>query len=317
MKRMNLAEHWSKAVLLLLCALIVISCAAASAEENSMEGILTLSIDGQTLPVVWEDNASVEALKNLASEGALTVQMSMYGGFEQVGPLGASLPREDVQTQTTAGDIVLYSGNQIVIFYGSNSWAYTRLGKVDGATSEQMRALLGSHDVTLTLSVNSSRILVVVFSCTGNTRPLAEYAAEILSADLYEIEAEQPYTEADLAYYTGGRCDREQDDPSVRPAIANLPESISQYDTIIIGHPIWHGQAPMIIRTFLESYDFSGKTLVTFCTSASSGLGSSAKNLYPLVPDTVTWLESRRFPASATKDDIVSWLNSIGLESKE
>ena len=317
MKRMNLAVHWSKAVLLLLCALIVISCAAASAEENSMEGILTLSIDGQTLPVVWEDNASVEALKDLASEGALTVQMSMYGGFEQVGLLGASLPREDVQTQTTAGDIVLYSGNQIVIFYGSNSWAYTRLGKVDGATAEQMRALLGNHDVTLTLGMNSNRILVVVFSCTGNTRPLAEYAAEILSADLYAIEAEQPYTEADLAYYTGGRCDREQDDPSVRPAIANLPESISQYDTIIIGHPIWHGQAPMIIRTFLESYDFSGKTLVTFCTSASSGLGSSAKNLYPLVPDTVTWLESRRFPASATKNDIVSWLNSIGLESKE
>ena len=69
----------------------------------------------------------------------------------------------------------------------------------------------------------------------------------------------------------------------------------------------------MIIRTFLESYDFSGKTLVTFCTSASSGLGSSAKNLYPLVPDTVTWLESRRFPASATKDDLAAWLNSIGL----
>ena len=313
MKHMNLAEHWNKVVLLLICGLILLVCATALAEENNMTGSLTLSIDGQTLPVVWEDNASVEALKAMASEGTLTVQMSMYGGFEQVGPLGASLPREDVQTQTTAGDIVLYSGNQIVIFYGSNSWAYTRLGRVDGVTAEQMRTILGSHDVTLTLSMDSSRTLVVVFSCTGNTRTLAEYAAEILSADLYEIEAEQPYTEADLAYYTGGRCDREQDDPSVRPAIANLPESISQYDTIIIGHPIWHGQAPMIIRTFLESYDFSGKTLVTFCTSASSALGSSAKNLYPLVPDSVTWLESRRFPAGATKDDIAAWLNSIGL----
>ena len=313
MKHMRLAKHWNKTFLLLLCALIFLGCATASAEESTMAGSLTMSIDGQTIPVIWEDNASVEALKSLASEGSLTVQMSMYGGFEQVGPLGVSLPREDTQTQTAAGDIVLYSGNQIVIFYGSNSWAYTRLGRVDGATAEQMRALLGDHAVTLTLSADSSRTLVVVFSCTGNTRTLAEYAAEILSADLYEIEAEQPYTEADLAYYTGGRCDREQDDPSVRPAISNLPESIDQYDTIIIGHPIWHGQAPMIIRTFLECYDFSGKTLVTFCTSASSGLGSSAKNLYPLVPDTVTWLESRRFPASATKDDIAAWLNSIGL----
>ena len=313
MKHMRLAKHWNKTFLLLLCALIFLGCATASAEESTMAGSLTMSIDGQTIPVIWEDNASVEALKSLASEGSLTVQMSMYGGFEQVGPLGVSLPREDTQTQTAAGDIVLYSGNQIVIFYGSNSWAYTRLGRVDGATAEQMRALLGDHAVTLTLSADSSRTLVVVFSCTGNTRTLAEYAAEILSADLYEIEAEQPYTEADLAYYTGGRCDREQDDPSVRPAISNLPESIDQYDTIIIGHPIWHGQAPMIIRTFLECYDFSGKTLVTFCTSASSGLGSSAKNLYPLVPDTITWLESRRFPASATKDDLAAWLNSIGL----
>ena len=313
MKHMRLAKHWNKTFLLLLCALIFLGCATASAEESTMAGSLTMSIDGQTIPVIWEDNASVEALKSLASEGSLTVQMSMYGGFEQVGPLGVSLPREDTQTQTAAGDIVLYSGNQIVIFYGSNSWAYTRLGRVDGATAEQMRALLGDHAVTLTLSADSSRTLLVVFSCTGNTRTLAEYAAEILSADLYEIEAEQPYTETDLAYYTGGRCDREQDDPSVRPAISNLPESIDQYDTIIIGHPIWHGQAPMIIRTFLECYDFSGKTLVTFCTSASSGLGSSAKNLYPLVPDTVTWLESRRFPASATKDDFAAWLNSIGL----
>ena len=317
MKRMNLAKHWSRWALLLLCALITIGCAAASAEGNGTGSGLTLSIDGHTLPVIWEDNASVDALKAMVSEGPLTVQMSMYGGFEQVGPLGVTLPNADVKTQTAAGDIVLYSGNQIVIFYGANSWAYTRLGRIDGASAEQMRALLGSHDVTLTLSMSRNRTLVVLFSCTGNTRPLAEYAAEILSADLYEIEAEQPYTEADLAYYTGGRCDREQDDPTVRPAIANLPESIDQYDTIIIGHPIWHGQAPMIIRTFLENYDFSGKTLVTFCTSASSGLGPSARNLYSLVPDTVTWLESRRFPAGAAKIDIAAWLNSIGLDGKE
>ena len=81
-----------------------------------------------------------------------------------------------------------------------------------------------------------SDILVVVFSCTGNTKPLAEYAAELLGADLYEIEAAQPYTEADLAYYTGGRCDQEQDNPDIRPAIANPLVDIGQYSTIIIGH---------------------------------------------------------------------------------
>ena len=163
----------------------------------------------------------------------------------------------------------------------------------------------------------NSDILVVVFSCTGNTKPLAEYAAELLGADLYEIEAAQPYTEADLAYYTGGRCDQEQDDPDVRPAIANPQDNIDQYSTIIIGHPIWHGQAPRIISTFLESYDFSGKTMTTFCTSMSSGLGSSASNLYTLVPNSVIWLESRRFPAGASKEDIADWLKSIGMITAE
>ena len=105
--------------------------------------------------------------------------------------------------------------------------------------------------------------------------PIAEYAAELLGADLYEIKAKQPYTEADLAYYTDGRCDKEQADPSVRPEIDGKVENMGQYDIILIGHPIWHGQAPRIISTFLESYDFADKTLVTFCTSASSGLGSS------------------------------------------
>ena len=107
----------------------------------------------------------------------------------------------------------------------------------------------------------SSHMLVVFFSATGTTKAVAEQVSDILHADLYEILPEQPYTEADLAYYTGGRCDREQDDPSVRPAIAGEPIDIASYDTILIGYPIWHGQAPRIISTFLESYDFSGKTI--------------------------------------------------------
>ena len=158
-----------------------------------------------------------------------------------------------------------------------------------------------------------SRILVAYFSATGHTAPIAEYAADILGADLYEIKAEDPYTEADLAYYTGGRCDQEQDDPDVRPAISGSVEHMEQYDTVLIGHPIWHGQAPRIISTFLENYDFTGKTLTTFCTSASSGLGSSASNLYELVPGDVTWLESRRFPIGAEKDEVAGWLTEIGL----
>ena len=158
-----------------------------------------------------------------------------------------------------------------------------------------------------------SHILVAYFSATGHTAPIAEHAAEILDADLYEIKAKVPYTEADLAYYTDGRCDKEQADPSVRPEIDGGVANMEQYDVILIGHPIWHRQAPRIISTFLESYDFSNKTLVTFCTSASSGLGSSASDLYGLVPSSAKWLESRRFAIGASNEEVGEWLAEIGL----
>ena len=162
-----------------------------------------------------------------------------------------------------------------------------------------------------------AHILVAYFSATGHTAPIAEAAAELLNADLYEIVPEEPYTEADLAYFTGGRCDREQDDPDVRPVIAGSVGNMEQYDLVLIGHPIWHGQAPRIISTFLESYDLSGKTLTTFCTSMSSPLGSSATNLHGLVPESVTWLESRRFPIGASREDVAVWLAEIGLIGSE
>ncbi len=111
---------------------------------------MKLMIGETQVPVTWEENESVNALKALAEEEPLTIQLSMYGGFEQVGPIGQSIVRDDQQTTTGAGDIVLYSGDQIVVFYGSNSWAYTRLGHVD-LSQEEMEDLLGNGDVELTL----------------------------------------------------------------------------------------------------------------------------------------------------------------------
>ena len=114
---------------------------------------MQMFINGQPVNVEWDNNSSVQALKQLAASNKLTIQMSMYGGFEQVGSIGTSLPREDVQTTTKAGDIVLYSGNQIVVFYGSNSWAYTRLGHITDKTADELTELLGNGNVTLTLSM--------------------------------------------------------------------------------------------------------------------------------------------------------------------
>ncbi len=159
----------------------------------------------------------------------------------------------------------------------------------------------------------STKTLVVYFSCTGTTELVAEYITEILGADSYQIVPEDPYTEADLAYYTNGRADQEQNDPDVRPAISGGVENMDEYDTIILGYPIWHGQAPRIISTFLESYDFSGKTIVPFCTSHSSGIGSSADNLHVLCADSTLWIDGRRFEAGTSKEIIGEWLGSEGI----
>ena len=140
----------------LLCALMLCLVGmAASAEKTTVQegdNDMQMMIGETPVTVAWENNESVEALKTLAEEG-LRIDMSMYGGFEQVGSIGQSLPRDDAQTTTTSGDIVLYSGNQLVVFYGSNSWAYTRLGHITDQTPEQMKALLGNGDVTITLSM--------------------------------------------------------------------------------------------------------------------------------------------------------------------
>jgi hypothetical protein len=120
--------------------------------EEEEEPMMQMKINDTPVTVAWEDNESVSALKELAAND-LTIQMSMYGGFEQVGSIGQRLPSSDVQTSTSSGDIVLYSGNQLVVFYGSNSWAYTRLGHITDKTPEEMRTLLSNGDVTITLSV--------------------------------------------------------------------------------------------------------------------------------------------------------------------
>ena len=116
-------------------------------ETTEMKDTIQLLIGETEVPVTWEDNASVEALKALRP---LTIQMSMYGGFEQVGRIGQSIVSDDEEITTDSGDIVLYSGNQIVIFYGSNSWAYTKLGHVD-LSRKEMQELLGGGNVEITL----------------------------------------------------------------------------------------------------------------------------------------------------------------------
>ena len=124
-----------------------------SAEDEAIgDSSMTMMIDGTKVNVEWEDNQAVERLRDMAEDGDITIQMSMYGGFEQVGSIGQSLPRDDKQTTTRSGDIVLYSGNQMVVFYGSNSWSYTRLGHISDKNEAEMADLLSQGDVKITIS---------------------------------------------------------------------------------------------------------------------------------------------------------------------
>lgn len=157
--------------------------------------------------------------------------------------------------------------------------------------------------------------LIVYFSCTDTTKKIAEYMQEITGADIYRIEPEVPYTAEDLNYGDAStRATKEQNDSSARPAIAGKVENMAQYQNVVIAYPIWWGQAPRIISTFLESYDFSGKTIVPVCTSHSSGIGSSATNLHALTDGSVTWLEGRRFSSTSTKEEVAQWLKDSGIQ---
>lgn len=155
--------------------------------------------------------------------------------------------------------------------------------------------------------------LVVYFSRTGNTEKIAEYLIELTDADGYVIEAAVPYTDDDIKYQDDNcRANKEQNDKTVRPEIADPISSIDSYDTIFLGYPIWWGQEPRIIDTFLESYDFSDKTVIPFCTSGSSGIETSEKNISKLV-SIGNQLEGKRFPATATKEDVKAWYDTLPL----
>ena len=294
--------------------------------EQQETNILQAKIDDTIVHIQWEDNDAVNALKEMAKASVVTVNMSQYSDFEQVGPLGKSLPRNDSQTTTQPGDIVLYSGDQIVVFYGSNSWNYTRLGKITDKSEAELKTMLDKDNVTLYLSMGSENVqpkpvpaekksLVAFFSVTKNTKAIAEYISEHTGSVLYEIVPEQPYTDADINYGdSSSRTSIEQNDPNARPAIASTIENIEQYDIIYLGYPIWWGQAPKIMYTFLESITIKeNATIVPFVTSGSSPIGSSATNLKSSA-SSANWLEGRRFAAGTDKSIVTQWVDSLNLK---
>ena len=170
------------------------------------------------------------------------------------------------------------------------------------------------------------KVLVAYYSATGTTKAVAEKIAGLLGADLFAIEPSDPYSSGDLDWTNkSSRVCKEHDiifgskanGTATAADVGKLPVMLksaapdfARYDTVFIGYPIWWGQAPRIISTFLESYDFNGKTVVPFCTSGSSPIGSSATNLESLTPG-ADWLAGRRFSSGVSQSELTAWANEL------
>ena len=158
------------------------------------------------------------------------------------------------------------------------------------------------------------RILVAYFSATGTTKGVAEKIAAVTGGELYEIVPAVPYTQEDLNYSNSTtRATAEQRDPDARPEIKDGIADMDSFDVVFLGYPIWWSKAPKIIYTFLESYDFSGKTIVPFCTSGSSPISGSLSDIQALASDAI-WLSGERFSGSSTQDTVRNWINSLEYE---
>ena len=156
-----------------------------------------------------------------------------------------------------------------------------------------------------------SEVLVAFFSATGTTKGVAEKIASVTGGDLYEILAAEPYTADDLNYNdNSSRSTKEQDDKSARPEIGSEEISLEGYTTIYLGFPIWWGEEPRIMDTFVEKYSFEGITVIPFCTSASSGIGRSGPNMEELA-GSGTWLDGKRFGGSESEEELQSWIEGM------
>lgn len=158
-----------------------------------------------------------------------------------------------------------------------------------------------------------SKTLVAYFSASGETAKLAKTIAQVTGGDLFEIKPETPYTAADLDWRDKhSRSTLEMNDEKSRPAIANCVQDMASYETIFVGFPIWWYQAPRIIETFLESYDFTGKTLIPFATSGGSEMGKTESILKSICPAAV-WLPGKRMGSNEDSSAVQKWIHSLGI----
>ena len=182
--------------------------------------------------------------------------------------------------------------------------------QVKETAADNVNEKVNSNEINEEGEMPTNEILVVYFSATGTTKRVAEKIAELTGADIYEIEPASPYSSADLNWNDrNSRSTKEMDDPNVRPEIGSVDISLDQYKTIYLGYPIWWGDAPRIMSTFVEKYDFNGKKVIPFCTSGGSGIGRSGSNLAALAGGG-NFVNGERLNSSADTNNIQNFIDN-------
>ena len=205
---------------------------------------------------------------------------------------------------------------------GSNGASGTQMTEAESRSEENVTSAAesekapvdnsaASEETADTAASDHSDILVAYFSATGTTKGVAERIATVTGGDLYEILAADPYTDDDLNYNdSSSRSTSEQNDKNARPEIGSEDISLEGYTTIYLGFPIWWGEEPRILDTFVEKYSFEGITVIPFCTSGGSGIGRSGPNMEALA-GAGTWLEGKRFSGNVSEADLQSWIDGL------
>jgi flavodoxin len=295
--------------LALIMAFAVLTCAACAGKTDNGGGVPNESAPSVNLPVDDNDTndfAPSDVPQILAEPSAAAGNAP--SNTPEVVPSGTNRTADEMREQPSSAPLA--SAEPSAASQPSPSTVPN-----PNANETQQSAEINNNPTEI--NKEQTKMLVAYFSCTGNTKRLAEYAADALGADIYEIKPNEPYSAADLDYNDPkSRTSIEQNDKTARPEIANSATNIDGYGAIFIGYPIWWGEAPKIISTFLESYDFAGKTIVPFCTSGSSGIGSSDMNLHAF-ETSANWMPGKRFSGGASKTDVSEWISGLNLKTVE
>ena len=318
--------------LMIMLAMMMCSCADDSNEataQTTMSQKMYITIDGVSQPVTLYNNAATQALVEMLQDGPVTVTLNSSGGFEIWGALGFSLPTSNEQITAQPGDVVLYNGSNICIFYGSNSWSYTRLGHIDGLDENGLRSFLkaGESNIEVTLSLQpagsgpAGNTLVIYYSFTNHCHQIVESLTSQIDADVLRIYPADKSQQYEANGYEIGMAllnaiNANPNDADSYPEIDPVSISLDQYENFIIVSPLWWSQMAAILQTYLFHHgaEMAGKNVGLIVSSHSSGISGVVADAKRLVPNAnwmgeALWINNNNHGNRATL--IQNWLSNI------